>query len=69
MGIFDPDEVITEHSLREAIEDGALVEIFKKRWRQLSGGKPIVASAHLVEEVGYARIGKYGKNLSAGKKR
>jgi hypothetical protein len=51
MSIFDPDEVITICSLKEAIEDGVLVEIFKKKWGQLSDGKPIVASAHLVESV------------------
>jgi hypothetical protein len=51
MGIFDPDEVITIYSLKQAIEDGVLVEIFKKQWGQLSDGKPIVVSAHLVESV------------------
>lgn len=51
MGIFDPDEVITSYSLQEAIEDGVLVEIFKNRWSELTGGKPIVATAHLFENV------------------
>jgi hypothetical protein len=51
MGIFDPDEVITIYSLKEAIEDGVLVEIFKKRWGELSGGKPIVATISLFENV------------------
>lgn len=56
MGIFDPDEVITVYSLREAIEDGVLVEIFKKRWKALSGGKPIVATANLFEGVSLAQL-------------
>ena len=56
MGIFDPDEVITVYYLKEAIEDGVLVEIFKKRWIELSGGKPIVATAHLFEEVSLAGL-------------
>lgn len=56
MGIFNPDEVITSYSLREAIEDGALIEIFKKRWGELSGGKPIVASASLFENVSLAGL-------------
>src|SRR5512134_1853159 len=56
MGIFDPDEVITVYSLKQAIEDGVLVEIFKKRWVELSGGKPIVATAHLFEEVSLAGL-------------
>jgi type I site-specific restriction endonuclease len=37
-GIFDPDEVITAYSLKQAVEDGVLVEIFKKRWGELSAG-------------------------------
>jgi hypothetical protein len=49
--MFDPDEVITEYSIREAIEMGALVEVFKDRWSELSGGKPIVASMNVYEEV------------------
>jgi uncharacterized protein DUF6573 len=56
MGIFDYDEVITVYSLKQAVEDGVLVEIFKKRWPELSGGKPIVATAHLFEEVSLAGI-------------
>lgn len=51
MGIFDPDEVITIYSLEKAIEDGVLVEVFKKRWNELSGGKPIVASINVYENV------------------
>lgn len=56
MGIFDLDEVITIHSLKQAIEDGVLVEIFKNRWSELSGGKPIVATAHLYREVSLAGL-------------
>jgi type I site-specific restriction endonuclease len=63
MGIFDPDEVITVYSLREAIEDGALVEIFKNKGKQLSDGKPIVATAHLVENVSDAGFKKIWKEF------
>jgi hypothetical protein len=56
MGIFDPNEVITVYSLKQAIEDGVLVEIFKNRWGELSGGKPIVATAHLFENVSLAGL-------------
>src|SRR5512132_1335396 len=56
MGIFDPDEVITIYSLKQAIEDGVLVEIFKNRWSELAGGKPIVATAHLFENVSRAGL-------------
>jgi hypothetical protein len=38
MGIFDPDEVITMYSIREAIDDKAVVEVFKDEWDQLSEG-------------------------------
>lgn len=56
MGIFDPDEVITVYSLKQAVEDGVLVEIFKNRWKELSGGKPIVATAYLFENVNLAGL-------------
>jgi hypothetical protein len=56
MGIFDPDEVISVYSLKQAIEDGVLVEIFKKRWGELSGGKPIVATAHSFENASLAAL-------------
>ena len=46
----DP-EVIYAYTLAQAIADGVLVEIFKNRWRELSGGKPIVATSHLFAEV------------------
>jgi hypothetical protein len=45
VGIFDPDEVITIYSIREAVRRGVLVEVFKRSWEWLSGGKPVVASS------------------------
>lgn len=45
-------------SLREAIEDGVLVEIFKNRWNDLSGGKSIVASMNLFDGVKHAGLRK-----------
>jgi hypothetical protein len=33
-----------------------LVEIFKNRWPELSGGKPIVVTAHLFNEVSLAGL-------------
>jgi hypothetical protein len=38
------------------IQDGALAEIFKNRWDELSGGKPIVASASLFKNVSLAGL-------------
>lgn len=48
--------VIAVYSLQQAIADGVLVEIFKNRWTQLSGGKPIVATSHLFGEVSLAGL-------------
>lgn len=48
--------VIIGYTLSQAIADGVLVEIFKNRWGQLSGGKPIVATAHLFNEVSQAGL-------------
>jgi len=48
--------VISVYSLEQAINDGVLVEIFKNRWEQLSGGKPIVATAHLTSEISLAGL-------------
>ena len=63
MGIFDPDEVITIYSLEESIEDGVLVEVFKNRWKELSGGKPIVASVGLFEAVSEAALEEIWKRF------
>jgi hypothetical protein len=56
MKIFDDAEIISSYALDDAIADGVLVEIFKNRWNQLSGGKPIVATAHLFGEVSLAAL-------------
>jgi hypothetical protein len=56
MSIFDDAEVISSYPLQQAIEDGVLVEIFKNRWQELSDGKPIVATAHLAQEISLAGL-------------
>ncbi len=43
--------VIYEYSVQQAIADGVLVALFQNRWQQLSGGKPIVATSHLCNDV------------------
>jgi hypothetical protein len=48
--------VISAYPLDRAIEDGVLVEIFKSRWDELSGGKPIVATASLFHEISLAGL-------------
>jgi hypothetical protein len=52
----DEDNVIYAYTLQQAIEDGVLVEIFKNRWSELSGGKPIAATAHLFGQVSLAGL-------------
>jgi len=50
------DDVTSQYPLERAIADGILVEIFKNRWGELSGGKPIVATTHLFSEVSLAGL-------------
>src|SRR5712692_2098197 len=45
-----------EYTLKQAIDDGVLVEVFKNRWPELSSGKPIVATSHLFGEVSLAAL-------------
>lgn len=56
MNIFDDAEVISRYPLKQAIEDGVLVEIFTNRWPELSGGKPIVATAALFHDISLAGL-------------
>ena len=48
--------IISSYTLAEAVEDGSLAEIFKNRWSQLSGEKPIVATAHIHSEISLAGL-------------
>ena len=48
--------VISVYPLQQAIADGILVEVFKNRWKQLSGGRAIVATAHLFNQVSLAAL-------------
>ena len=56
MNVFDDTKLISKYTLEQAVEDGVLVEIFKKRWSQLSGGKPIAATRNLFENVSLAGL-------------
>ena len=53
---MDEETNISEYSLEQAIADGVLVEVFKNRWDELSQGKPIVATAHLFNQVSLAGL-------------
>ncbi len=39
MNLLTKPDVISTYTLRQAIEDGVLVEVFKNRWGTLSGGQ------------------------------
>jgi len=52
----DQDEAIVVYTLEQAIADGVLVEIFKNRWKDLSGGKPIVATDHIFRGISLAGL-------------
>jgi hypothetical protein len=56
MSQFDDADVISTYALDQAIADGVLVEIFKDRWQELSGGKPIVTTEHLFNDVSLAGL-------------
>ncbi len=49
-------EVIYAYTLQQAIDDGVLIEVFKNRWPELSGGKPIVATSHIMASLSLAAI-------------
>jgi hypothetical protein len=48
--------IIATYPLDQAIKDDVLVEIFKNRWHELSGGKPIVATRYLFNEISLAGL-------------
>ena len=48
---FEDINIVSTYGRKQAVQDGVLVEIFKNRWGTLTGGKPIVATANLAEEV------------------
>ncbi len=48
--------VISASSLAQAVADGELVEVFKQRWPELSGGKPIVATRAAMATLSLAAI-------------
>lgn len=49
-------DVIYMYTLAQAVADCVLVEIFKRRWTQLSGGKPMVATAAVFQDISLAGL-------------
>jgi hypothetical protein len=56
MNIFDDADVISTYTLEQATEDGVLAAIFQNQWQELSGGKPIVTTAHLFNDISLAGL-------------
>jgi hypothetical protein len=54
--VRDMSTAIYEYSLNQAVADGSLIEIFKNRWPELSGGKPILVTRHLYKEISLAAL-------------
>jgi hypothetical protein len=54
--MFDNADVINSYTWQQVVEDGSLVEIFKNWWPELSGGKPILATAALFADVSLAGL-------------
>lgn len=54
--IFKDADIISTYTQQQAIEDGVLVEVFKNRWNQLTGGEPLLATSHVASEVTQAAL-------------
>lgn len=54
--MIDWGEPISVYTTAQAVEDGIKAYIFENRWQQLSGGKPITATATLMAEVSLAGL-------------
>jgi len=54
--VSDKSDYIIEYTPGQAIADGVLVETFRNRWPQLSGGKPMVATSAVFEEISLAGL-------------
>jgi len=51
--------------MQEALADGVFVEVFENRCPELSRGKPIVATAHIMAELSLAAIQEIGNDYVA----
>lgn len=53
---FEEKDIVSRYPQKQAVEDGILVELFKNRWPKLSGGRPILATSHLYNNVSPAGL-------------
>jgi len=56
MSDFEEKDIVSRYTQQQAIEDGVLVEIFKTNWPKLSGGRSILATSHLYDNVSLAGL-------------
>lgn len=54
--LFKDADVISSYTWQQGVEDGALAKVFENRWQELSGGKPILATAAIMEAFSLAAI-------------
>lgn len=48
--------VISSYRWQQMVEDGEAVEVFKNRWPELTGGRPLLATTHLFDSVSLAAL-------------
>ncbi len=53
---FEDTDIVSRYSWQQAVEDGFLVELFKTSWPKLSGGRPILVTGHLHDNVSLAGL-------------
>jgi hypothetical protein len=53
---FEDMNIVSTYGRKQAVQDDVLVEIFKNRWHTLTAGKPIVATAHLANDISLAGL-------------
>jgi hypothetical protein len=51
---FEEIDIVSRYGRNQAVQDGLMVEIFKNRWEQLTGSKPIMATSHLADDISSA---------------
>lgn len=61
-------DTIYSYTWEQAVEDGVLVELFKNRWNELTGGKPLLVTAHAFEEFSLAAFQEIWNEYVAWKK-
>ena len=56
------------YTYQQAVEDGILAEVFKNRWNELTGGAPLLATAHIFNEFSLAAFQEMWNEFVAWRK-